>query len=135
MKIFVDTGAFIALADSDDDNHLKAKAFYEQTKAKGARFVTTNFVICETMNYLRMKTSHAAAVTFREGLRKSGLFDIADITQRLDEEAFLIFKQYADKDFSFTDCTSFVAMQSLKIKKAFAFDRHFGQFEAIEKVP
>ena len=57
MKLFVDTGAFIALTDADDENHKPAIAFYRNAKEKGTRFVTTNFVVCETMNYLRARIS------------------------------------------------------------------------------
>lgn len=64
MKLFVDTGAFIALIDADDENH-KAAAFYRNLKEKGARFVTPNFVVCETMNYLRARISHDIAVLFK----------------------------------------------------------------------
>lgn len=28
MSMFVDTGAFYALADEDDEHHLRAKAYY-----------------------------------------------------------------------------------------------------------
>ena len=38
-----------------------------------------------------------------------------------------IFERYDDKDFSFTDCVSFVVMQENGIKEAFAFDEHFNQ--------
>ena len=36
-----------------------------------------------------------------------------------------LFFRYGDKDFSFTDCTSFVVMQQLKLKQALTTDRHF----------
>ena len=38
-----------------------------------------------------------------------------------------IFKKYGDKELSFTDCTSFVLMKNLKLRKAFTFDEHFKQ--------
>lgn len=135
MKLFIDTGAFIALTDMSDENHQAANNFYIKVKEKGIKLVTTNFVVCETMNYLRAKVSHEVAVAFREGFKKSSLFEIIDITPLLDEAAFRIFKQYADKDFSFTDCTSFAAMQFLKLRKAFAFDKHFEQYDNLERLP
>jgi hypothetical protein len=135
MKLFVDTGAFIALADADDENHKSAAAFYRDAREKGARFITTNFVVCETLNYLRARLSHRIAVLFLENLRKSGFIEIATVTPSVEEEAFTIFKRYADKDFSFTDCTSFSVMKSLKLKNAFAFDKHFEQFEGIRRLP
>jgi len=135
MKLFVDTGAFIALTDADDENHKPAVAFYRNAKEKGMRFVTTNFVVCETMNYLRARISHNTAALFRENLKKSGFIDIVTVTPSIEDAAFTIFKRYTDKDFSFTDCTSFSIMSSLKLKSAFAFDKHFEQFEGIGRLP
>ena len=135
MKLFIDTGAFIALTDADDENHKAAAAFYRNAKEKGTRFVTTNFVLCETLNYLRARISHNTAVLFRENLKKSGFLEIVTVTPSIEDAAFTIFKRYTDKDFSFTDCTSFSIMKSLKLKSAFAFDRHFDQFEGIGRLP
>lgn len=135
MRIFIDTGAFIALADSDDENHVAAKNYYRDSREKGAKFTTTNFVICETINYLRVKVSHTVSVAFWENLKKSGTFEVINITPLIENTAFTIFKQYADKDFSFTDCTSFAAMKSLKLNKAFAFDKHFGQYDNFSRLP
>ena len=135
MKLFVDTGAFIALTDADDENHKAAAAFYRDAKEKGMRFVTTNFVVCETMNYLRARISHPIAVLFWENLKKSGFIEIVVVTPSHEDLAFAIFKRYSDKDFSFTDCTSFSVMRSLKLKSGFAFDKHFEQFEEIHRLP
>jgi hypothetical protein len=135
MKVFVDTGAFIALTDADDEHHKSAAAFYRNAKQEGARFVTTNFVVCETMNYLRARVSLRVAVHFRENLQKSGFITIVTVGPSVEDQAFAIFKRYTDKDFSFTDCTSFSLMKTLKLKRAFAFDRHFEQVEGISRVP
>lgn len=45
----------------------------------------------------------------------------------LDEEAeaFEYFKRYQDKEYSFTDCTSFVLMEKLGIREALALDSDF----------
>src|SRR5258707_1025182 len=49
------------------------------------------------------------------------------ITPERAEKARHLFFRYADKEFSFTDCTSFVVMQQLKLKHALTTDRHFKQ--------
>ncbi|MBM4135852.1 MAG: PIN domain-containing protein [Nitrospira sp.] len=135
MKIFVDTGAFIALTDADDKNHELAKTSYQNLVEKGTKFVTTNFVVCETMNYLRSRVSHNVSVIFWENLRKSSLIEIIHITSSVEDVAFHIFKQYDDKDFSFTDCTSFAIMKSFKINKSFSFDKHFEQYDNFIRLP
>jgi predicted nucleic acid-binding protein len=43
--------------------------------------------------------------------------------------------RYTDKGWSFTDCTSFVVMQRLGIRRAFSFDDHFRQFGTVTVVP
>ncbi len=135
MRLFVDSGAFIALVDAGDQNHEAARVFFGDMTARGAQFVTTNFVVCETMNYLRARVSHKAAVTFLEGLRKSTRFEVISVGPHVEDAAFAIFQEYTDKDFSFTDCTSFAVMKSLKIRKAFAFHRHFGQIAGFARLP
>jgi predicted nucleic acid-binding protein len=87
------------------------------------------------MNYLRARVSHHVAILFKENLKKSGLIETITVTPPMEDEAFTIFKRYTDKDFSFTDCTSFALMRSLKLQKAFAFDKHFEQFESINRLP
>ena len=68
-EVFCRHGGIYALTDADDENHKPAVAFYRNAKEKGTRFVTTNFVVCETMNYLRARISHNIAVLFRENLK------------------------------------------------------------------
>ncbi|MBI5056461.1 MAG: PIN domain-containing protein [Nitrospirae bacterium] len=136
MKIFIDTGAFIALTDADDEYHSTAKYFFkEEIKTTGSKFLTTNFVVCETINYLRAKVSHNTAVSFRENLYRSNVIEVVHVNPAIEDEAFRIFKHYNDKDFSFTDCVSFAAMKAKKLKEAFAFDRHFEQYGNFRKLP
>ena len=41
--------------------------------------------------------------------------------------AWELFVRHDDKDFLFTDCTSFVIMRELGLTDAFAFNEHFAQ--------
>jgi uncharacterized protein len=46
-----------------------------------------------------------------------------------------VFKTFADKDWSFTDCTSKIVIEQLGIAQAFAFDHNFEQFGTVQIVP
>jgi predicted nucleic acid-binding protein len=49
---FVDSGAWIALADRSDPYHRKAKAQHKKLRQAGRRYVTTDSVLGETITYL-----------------------------------------------------------------------------------
>lgn len=49
--------------------------------------------------------------------------------------AWAVFRKFADKDWSFTDCVSKVVMERLGLTSAFAFDQHFRQFGSVRVVP
>jgi predicted nucleic acid-binding protein len=49
--------------------------------------------------------------------------------------AWEVFRHFADKEWSFTDCTSKVVMEDLGIDTAFTFDHHFRQFGSVTVVP
>lgn len=135
MKLFVDTSAFIALVDATDRNHQKAKTCYLDMTQSMNRLVSSNFVICETLNYLRTRISYRVSIEFRESIYKSTILDVIPISSEIEEAAYTIFKKYKDKDFSFTDCTSFVLMERKSIKKVFAFDHHFEQYGSFQMIP
>ena len=50
------------------------------------------------------------------------------VTRMIEDNAWRILKKYGDKDFSFTDCTSFALMEQEAISTAFTFDKHFSQY-------
>lgn len=55
------------------------------------------------------------------------------VSREIEEKAWDIFERYDDKDFSFTDCVSFVVMREMGIKETFAFDEHFNQMGFIRR--
>ncbi len=63
-KIFVDTWAWYALADRKDTDHRIAEAANVQLLADGYTFVTTNFVLSESVTLIRYKMYHDAAIQF-----------------------------------------------------------------------
>jgi len=129
--IFVDTWAFLALANINDNYHSIALGVYKGMHEKGCRIVTSDYVLDEAITALFKNAKFDGASQFIEALL--GAINIGQIAlERIDEdrfsEAWLLRKIYQDKpDISFTDLTSFVIMRELDIHKAFTGDRHFTQ--------
>jgi len=131
MRLFIDTTAFIALEDEDDKEHKTALDYREKIRLGETSFralYTSNYILDEVFTLLRLKLSHQAAVTFGENIKRSKILRVLRITPEIEINAWNIFKKHRDKDFSFTDCTSFALMEQEAISTAFTFDKHFQQY-------
>jgi hypothetical protein len=126
-EVFVDTSAWIALSNKRDRLHDIAVKINKKLLQSDGRYVTTNFILDETYTGLLTKVGHSAAVDFGERIRNTQVIQIVHITEDIEEEAWNLFKQYSDKEFSFTDCTSFIVMFQLNLTEAFTYDHHFEQ--------
>lgn len=124
-SIFVDTSAFFALADQTDRFHSLAVRFVETNERL---LVTSNMVVHETITLIRMRLGYEQAVKVGRRLFDETVTPLIRVTATDERKAWDTFMRYHDKRFSFVDCTSFVLMQRLGIRAAFAFDQDFIQF-------
>jgi hypothetical protein len=90
--------------------------------------VTSNYIFDEILTLLKAKLGFTVAVPFGQKLWNQEISALVRITEDDEERAWRIFRQYDDKGFSFTDCTSFALMERLDINIVFAFDDHFIQY-------
>jgi predicted nucleic acid-binding protein len=126
QTLLVDTAAWIGLEVVNDQNHQAALQF-RQRSGRSYRWVTTNWIIWETVTWLRRRVDLAAAVRFGERVWTSSRLDVVSVTSDHEASAWKIFRRYRDKDFGYVDCSSFAVMQALRIDVAFSFDTHFRQ--------
>jgi predicted nucleic acid-binding protein len=126
MNIFVDTGAFYALADTTDRYHDSARAYYAEAM-RPHQFFTSSFVLVETWLLIRNKLGYSAAQKFFEGIRK-GIVTVVDVSGSDLDKAGDILSEYADQEFSLVDAVSFTVMERLGISTAFSFDSHYSVY-------
>jgi predicted nucleic acid-binding protein len=122
-QVFVDTGFWYAFANEKDVNHARALRLLDEPR----RLVTTNYILDETITLTLIRSGYRQAVTLGEVLWQAQLADIVRVTEEDERRAWALFKQYDDKRFSFTDCTSFAVMLRLGITVALSFDDDFSQ--------
>lgn len=125
--VFVDTGPLQALNNKDDGNHAAAREIFLKLQITPVRLITTDYVIDEVYTGLLTRAGYDSAMHFDRFLQQKW-GEIIHVTLERFTEAQAVFRRYnRDKTWSFTDCTSYVVMKELKIKKAFSFDEHFKQ--------
>lgn len=125
--LFVDTAGWVACADAADPAHTRAIAARDRWLEKGGLFVTTDYVVDETLTLVGFRLGIGAAEAWWSQIEASSRLRWEFVGPERAEAARSVFFRYRDKDFSFTDCTSFVVMKELKLREAFTTDRHFRQ--------
>jgi hypothetical protein len=131
VAVFVDTGAWFAASVPSDADHAQAKAFIA---SNAEPFVTSDYIYDELLTLFRSRGAEHRAKEWIAKLR-SEKCEIESVTRDDIERATAVFFDYADKAWSFTDCTSFVVIERLGIDRAFSFDDHFRQFGTVTVVP
>ena len=121
--VFVDSGAFAALADRNDRHHREARRLLRRLARERRTLVTSTYVVDELSTLVRMRVGHAAAVRIGERLMQTRWCRIVEVSEDMRDAAWQLFVRYHDHVFSFTDCTSFALMRAMSLEEAFTFER------------
>ena len=127
MKVFVDTAAWIALANSDDELHSRANQVMSDLLTQKIRLITTEFVLLEVADALAAPNLRSTTIQFINRLRQTPILHLIPLSEDLLADGWALYSQRLDKAWGLTDCTSFVVMLSEQINQAFTSDRHFEQ--------
>ena len=129
--IFIDTWAWVALADKSDAYHRKAKAQHKKLTRTKQQYITTDYVVGETNTYLYDALGSSKAQAFVTAVltaADTGSYILVHVSQEQFRHAWGMRQRYGDKpDISFVDFTSMVVMQELGIVDVFTGDSHFLQ--------
>ena len=106
----------------------------DQWLSEGGILVTTDYVVDETLTTIRFGLGLDAAEAWWQQIEGSTRLRIEPVGEARRERARSLFFGYRDKDFSFTDCCSFVVMRELRIRTVLTLDHHFRQM-GFEVVP
>ena len=124
---FADTSFWIALSSKRDQYHSQAMAWHAAVIRSGSKIVTTEAVLWEWLNALADTTTRAIAA---EGYRRAhgdSRVEIVPFETELNSAAVDLYRSRGDKDWSLTDCLSFVVMERHRLTEALTTDHHFEQ--------
>ena len=126
-SIFVDTAGWVAAADSADISGPSVREARDRWLAGGGTLVTTDYVVDETQTTIRFRLGLDAAEAWWRQMEGSTRLRMESVGEARRERARSLFFRYRDKDFSFTDCSSFAVMRELRIHRVLTLDHHFRQ--------
>lgn len=126
-RVLVDTAAWMAMADAADPQHSTCCRARDKWLEDSGGFVTTDYIADEALTLIRMRLGLSAAAKWWDQAEQSSRLRWEWIDPARAEKARRWFFRWKDKDFSFTDCTSFVVMRELRLKRALTTDHHFVQ--------
>jgi predicted nucleic acid-binding protein len=121
--VFADTSFYLALLREDDPAHSRALAFARRNQIT----VTAEFILLELGNACARAWDHADFLALVGGIRASPRVRIITLSSRLFSCGLERMAERSDKDWSLTDCISFVAMEEEGLKEALTADKHFEQ--------
>ena len=123
--MFIDTGAWFALADKSDAYHEQAVTIYPGLLRDFHHLTTTNLVVAETYVLIRRALGHQPAISFLQNISASPRIVKIYSNPTLEYLAEEILMQYEDQHFSYTDAVGFAVMKQYGITQAFSFGQHF----------
>jgi predicted nucleic acid-binding protein len=123
--VFVDSGAWIALALARDPLHAQARTQWDQLQAAGARLHTSVPVVIETFTFLDRNANRDVALAWKGSIYRPGVVrmlpcELADLERSWD-----YFRRADLHKLSAVDATSFAIMKRAGIRIAYTFDHHF----------
>ncbi|MGH2372059.1 MAG: type II toxin-antitoxin system VapC family toxin [bacterium] len=127
MKLFVDTSAFLALEDSDDQYHGRAQSLFNQIREERPILVTSNLVLAETISLIGSRLYPKKGAEFGRQLHSSRVIRLFYLNQEIEALSLKTYEKFNDRALSFVDCTSFEIIRLFRLDAAFAFDEHFSR--------
>ena len=123
--VFVDSGAWIALALSRDPLHAQAREQWELLHGAAAKLHTSVPVVIETFTFLDRNANRDVALAWKDSIYKPGTVKILACELHDLEQSWEYFRRTNLHKLSAVDATSFAIMKRARIRLAFTFDHHF----------
>ncbi len=131
-RVFADTFYFLALLNPKDAAHVRV---VEAARSLQGELLTTAWVLTEFADAMSSPENRLEFVATLDDLRHSPQVRIVPPNVEHFDAGIELYRHRQDKDWSLTDCISFVVMREEGITDALTGDKHFEQagFKALLK--
>jgi len=123
MNIFIDTVAFLAVLNANDQFHPSARQVWEEILSSDTPLVSSNYVILETIALLQLHFGIEAVRMFEGDILP--IVVISWVDETIHKQGMSALLAANRRSLSLVDCTSFEVMRQAGLDTAFTFDPHF----------
>jgi predicted nucleic acid-binding protein len=124
-RLFVDSGAWIALVSVRDQHHGEAEAMFRSATTRRIRLLTTNLVLAETHRLLLHRAGIRPAMWALDRFEASPLLTIVFAGPAHHRAARAWLERLGDQSISYTDAVSFAVMDTARCGGVMSFDHDF----------
>ena len=122
--VFADTWFYVAFLDARDSSHQRVVRFGQSDVRE---FVTTRWILAELANALSRPPIRSHVADFLRAIEEDERIRVIRESDDLFERGQRLYERRPDKEWSLTDCISFVAMEDEGLREALTNDHHFTQ--------
>ena len=135
MSIFVDTSAFLAVLNADDQFHPSAAETWRSLLLAGEQMVCNNYILVETYALLQHRFGMQALRAFQVDVLPSLVIRWVD--EETHNRAVSAVLTANERRLSLVDCCAFETMRAVGINRAFTLDRDYTEygFEVLPAAP
>lgn len=138
MKIFFDTGVFIALFIKEDINYTRVFLKYREYRKDHHLFYTSDYILDELFTRLMYDCGeYLTKIKMKEinyMIEKKELL-LLSVDKDIFNKAQEVFLKFSEHKFSFTDATCYVLYKEYKLDEIFTVDGGFNKIHAKTSFP
>jgi predicted nucleic acid-binding protein len=127
VTYFADTSFWIGLSSKRDQHHRRAVAWNQFMIRTRSSIVTTEAVLWEWLNGFSDASTRGVAAEGYRRVHADPRIEVVPFQPELIDSAVHLYRARPDKDWSLTDCPSFVVMERRHLTEALTTDGHFEQ--------
>lgn len=128
MKVFIDTGVFIAYFIKQEVLHKKVVNQYKFYRKQKAAFLTSDYILDELLTwfaYNQNKPILEKLILNLERVEQAGEIKILEIDKTIRKKAAVILLKFSEHKISFTDATTYTLYKDFALDEIFTLDSDF----------
>lgn len=136
QAVFLEQTALAAFMNPEDPYYLKARGLFYDLDDLDRTFVTTNYVLFETHQWLRNHFDYTDAQIFLNTMDKAvqqGVLTVLPGRPELEQEAKRLLLDFPSYQFSLSEALTAVVMLSYQIKRIFTFNPSYSFLPKLDR--